>query len=71
MFRELRPEVVFVSAEAVLPLRNPSYQKIVDQSKAGPEWQKRAAKEARGLKQLEEGTYWKGVKPRKKEPFRL
>jgi hypothetical protein len=70
-FRELAPVVGFVSAEAVLPLRNPCYQKIVDQAKASREWQKRAAKEAQGLKQLQEGTYWNGVEPKKKEPFRL
>jgi hypothetical protein len=71
VFRERAPEIVFVSAEAVLLLRNPSYQRIVDRAKASPEWQKRAAKEAQGLKQLQEGTYWHGVEPKKKEPFRL
>jgi len=70
-FRDRAPEIVFVSAEAVLLLRNPSYQRIVDRAKASPEWQKRAAKEAQGLKQLQQGTYWHGVEPKKKKPFRL
>ena len=71
VFRERAPEVRFVSAEAVLLLRNPSYQRIVDRAKASPEWQKRAAREAQGLKQLQEGTYWNGVELKKKQPFRL
>jgi DUF218 domain len=71
LFYELSSEVVFVSADAILPLRNPRYERIVDQAKASPEWQERAEKEAQGLKQLQEGTYWSRVEPRKKEPFRL
>jgi DUF218 domain-containing protein len=71
LFDELAPEVGFISAEALLPLRHCWYQKIVDQAKASPQWQERAAKEAQGLKQLQEGTYWSSVEPQKKQPFRL
>jgi len=71
VFRELAPEVVFVAAEALLPLRHSWYQKIVDRAKASPGWKKRAAKEGQGLKQLQDGTYWKDVEPKKKQPFRL
>ncbi|HVO61667.1 MAG TPA: YdcF family protein [Terriglobales bacterium] len=70
-FVELAPRVVFVSAEAVLPWRSGRYQKIIRQAKGRPEWRERDAREARGLKQLQEGTYWNGMERKKKEPFRL
>ena len=70
-FRKLAPEVAFVAAEAVLPLRHRCYQKIVNRAKASPLWEERIAREAQGLKQLHQHTYWNGVTPKKKEPFRL
>jgi uncharacterized SAM-binding protein YcdF (DUF218 family) len=70
VFHELSSELVFVSADAILPLRNPRYERIVDQAKASPEWQERAEREVQGLKQLQEGTYWSRVE-KKKKPFRL
>jgi DUF218 domain len=71
IFRELAPEVAFVAAETILPLRNPRYHKIVAEAKTTPAWQERTEKDAQGLRQLQQGTYWNDVKPDMKVPFRL
>ena len=66
VFNELAPRIVFVAAEAVLPLRSRRYQKLIDKATGRPEWQERAARETQGLKQLQEGTYWMASAQRKK-----
>jgi hypothetical protein len=70
-YHALKPKIVFVPAEAVLPLRDEHYQGVIDRAKASPEWEERVKREVSGLQKLQAGTYWKEAERKTKEPIRL
>lgn len=60
-FNEIKSnvKVTFVSAEDILPIRDPRYIKIIEEAKKLPSWKETQEKEDHGADLIERGEYWK------------
>lgn len=58
-FRQKQGKITFVTAEAVLPLRDPRFAKILEQVRKTPSWIKKMELEQKAVDQINQGLYWK------------
>lgn len=58
VFRELHPQITFVTAEDVLPLRDERFGRLIAEARKTENWKTREALDAKALEDLKSGRYW-------------